>query len=100
MTYHSSKYSNSIKPTCEKEVEKIVNAYNKNLSTYKIMLCTEKDWSKLRKWKDFFETNGIKVGYLPIVFGFVPKDKSHFENSILEYVKSAQTEYRLFNSTH
>jgi tetraacyldisaccharide 4'-kinase len=72
-----------------KDLEKIKIAYNKIVATEKLLICTEKDWVKLRKFSNFFNNNSIKCGYLPVKAALNATDTQILRTSVLDYTKQA-----------
>ncbi len=66
-----------------RDVEKILLAHNKNKSTRKLILTTEKDATKLRQFLTNFKGN--KIYYIPI--DVVVNNNKKFEKQLLDYVR-------------
>ena len=66
----------------DNDITNILEQYNKDISTDKIILTTEKDAVKLRNYKDILDT--ANVYYICIEINFEQKQK--FEKQILDYV--------------
>ncbi len=67
-----------------KDIKKILSIYNKDKSTKKLILTTEKDATKLREMTVHF--NQQNVYYIPIKI--IINEDGKFEKQILNYVKS------------
>jgi tetraacyldisaccharide 4'-kinase len=65
-------------------MENILNNYRQDNSAKKLILTTEKDAVKLRKFEN--ELGDANVYYAPIEVGF--EEKENFEKQILNYVRS------------
>ena len=66
-----------------KDINDILLAYKRDKNTKKLILTTEKDATKIRKFNMKFK--GLKVYFVPIEVIF--SNKKTFEKQILEYVK-------------
>ncbi|MBC8265706.1 MAG: tetraacyldisaccharide 4'-kinase [Flavobacteriales bacterium] len=64
------------------DIEDILNKYNQDNSTKKLILTTEKDAVKLRKFENKF--GDANIYFAPIETGF--EEKENFEKQILNYV--------------
>jgi len=64
------------------DIANILSKYNKDISTKKVILTTEKDATKLRTFEEEFGT--ANVYYLPIEIDF--EEKERFEKQLLNYV--------------
>ena len=67
-----------------KDIQKILRTHNKNKSAKKLILTTEKDATKLRRFLSYFQNENIY--YIPINIKI--NSKETFENQLLEYVTS------------
>ena len=68
-----------------KDVKKILSIHNKDKSTKKLILTTEKDATKLKAFMSDFKEE--KIYYIPIEVTINGKEK--FEKQILEYVRNS-----------
>jgi len=66
----------------QKDIANILSKYNKDSSTKKLILTTEKDATKLRAFEGEF--GAVDVYYIPIEIDF--KEKERFEKQLLNYV--------------
>ncbi len=64
------------------DIDNILSQYNKDSSTKKLILSTEKDATKLRAFEGKF--NAINMYYIPIEIDFEQKER--FDKQILDYV--------------
>ena len=67
----------------KKDVQKIIDYYNKIDSQEKLILTTEKDATRLANYENYFI--GVPIAYLPIEFKF--QGKTNFNKLILKYVE-------------
>ena len=80
-----------------KDLEKIKKQYDKLSGSNKWIICTEKDWVKLKQFSQFFAENAINWAYLPVKTSFSAADAEVLETSLTTYVKQAnllQTTYK------
>ena len=71
----------------EKDIEDILDLFNKIESQHKIILTTEKDFMRLISSPHIHLLNAVPLFYLPIEIEFSDNDKTQFDNQILNYVR-------------
>jgi tetraacyldisaccharide 4'-kinase len=73
-----------------KQLNQIAQAFAELEGDNKVVICTEKDFVKLREHSAWFEENQIPLAYLPIEIGFDEQDRAIFISIIEAYVKQYQ----------
>ena len=71
-----------------KNIQNLVNQFNRHVASKKIIVTTEKDSQRLigENFKDLLLF--LPIYYLPIEITLATEDKFHFEKKILDYVTS------------
>lgn len=74
----------------KKEIEKILEIFNSDISTNKTLITTEKDYSRLKS-KEFLELlSPYPLYYVPIEIQPIKQDTEKFNKTIIDYVRRNQ----------
>jgi tetraacyldisaccharide 4'-kinase len=72
----------------ERDIQKIVNAFNGNRVENTIIITTEKDAMRLKQFHEMFKPIEENIYYIPIIIEFLNEDTKNFNNQINSYVES------------
>ena len=72
----------------KEDINDLITAYNDLSKANKIIITTEKDTTRLMHLGNFMELKELPIYYLPVEVKFTYDRKDHFENQILNYVRS------------
>lgn len=79
----------------EKDIDSLISSYQSCIGNNKIMVTTEKDAMRLIKSPYLSKFKDIPLYYTPIEVRFHNTKESHFDEEIMQYVRSHQTNNRL-----
>ena len=79
----------------EKDIEKIISAYNDLKSPVKYLFTTEKDAVRLREFTNIAEPVRSAFYYVPVGIKFFNNDKEEFDNLIIDYVRKNKRNNRI-----
>jgi tetraacyldisaccharide 4'-kinase len=82
----------------EKDLDKIMCAFNDLDSVEKFIITTEKDAVRLREFANIAELLRSSFYYIPVGINFLNNDKDEFDNLILGYVRKNKRNNRISES--
>jgi tetraacyldisaccharide 4'-kinase len=82
----------------EKDIQKILSAFDSLKSPVRYLITTEKDAVRLREFTNIAEPIKKALFYVPIGIHFLNDDKDEFDNMIVDYVRKNKRNNRISES--
>ena len=82
----------------EKDILRIISAYNDLEPPIKYLVTTEKDAVRLREFPNIAERFRSQFYYIPIGIYFLNDDQKRFDNQVVDYVRKNKRNNRVSES--